>query len=1258
MKRHTLFIYLVALMTLFSTELPVSAQEKSDQNMLYIFRNDGSFDAFFFSDIDFIGYSKIDTLGVEHNEYVVQEIYALDTLFRIPITAIDSVSFVTPSTVYKTDVVRPDKSMTDYIVASDSATWFRLSPNTPESIVPKKGEKLLIEKPVEYLPNGFSGIVTSVDKTVAGYTVITDEVTLEDLFDRYVAKASGGTPSPEGSVRRRAAARKAWGDGYIQHEIDEKYEMLEPIDDISFSGSFGMGVGGDVLSAFNGNFTVSLDGSFTGTYSYSPVIDYYKAYFYWDVVEGCTMSEYLKITHKDKYELSLSGQIGATMDFPFTFAKDAIKGTLQEGGKKLVKKIGDFNLDLGFGFFIGGSGVISCKFNKESTISTIFSSVYKGKSYQIPKDDDFHVVSVSSEEVNAVSAEGWADNYSMSLGFFGKAETKIPFMVRKKEYEAEAGARVEAGVKMELSTEVNPGNLAAVPLLESGKLYNLLNHDDAITWSLYASGTLGINISWYKPVNFALEFTPFRRGLYGFVPDVTDIRWDVDKKAPWRGDMISWYGRDLLMSMYTGFAVYDTSPELKEPVQVKDWWYPIPYMNPKVYDKIQQTFDDFEPGRFYTAYPQLSVFGMPMLTDKKIDFTLGPPNINPDKDYLEFDEGFGSDSTNVRTNVANTEFKTDAKWLNLTWYKEIGKLDLSCDRLPDVGEEIRKTNVIGIGYDKEGKEIARDTIKVAQLRPTIGSRYAEFDAKASTKTIKVFTTVTNMEYSFAKTAGNNPDNFCSFSVVNDSTLLITVKENKGPKRTAVIDAKGTSRGGKYASGFVTVIQEGTGEESPFDPTDPESYKLPGDTVDLNYLEYSLDFEVKDESIHSESTSNYYTNVDGYNEENEPGQRCTATYDGQYLYALLLNEKATVYLKIDNNAFAAPIVDGWVILKDGEAFVNMRLKDVPSRSGWEKNEIRFGSRHPGEKNENYSPSQSPLTGLSKNLSSYSSYFYANLEHYRDEYEDGYYVPYKKYIILSDENINKLTYFSLYFTLKKYFDNRDNYNSERNNVYLSEFPDSSVIKQVEEAGMPVYLGSNPPPLDMACTLKPYALANAQGPDDTSYLSLLLFKEDRKDVLPDYMHVKFTPTEDKNVLFEVAYDYSSSPLGALYKQAYGTAKIRHSYGKFAIQGDGNRFTLSKLVKNPGGSGLMMISGEIDGENIKNLYFLGADKLEESFSLSTYSAAYTLIYDGDYISESFNWDEMDWSTWIISNDEEGDDGDARRRAPFIPMKISANSK
>ena len=133
MKRYTLFIY-VALLSIIST-LSVNAQ--TTQDALYIFRNDGGFNAFFFADIERIEYSKIDTLGVEQNDYVVQEIYALDSIFRIPVSAIDSVAFVTPKNIVKADVVCPDKSVTDYIVASDSVSWFRLSASAPSSVIPK-----------------------------------------------------------------------------------------------------------------------------------------------------------------------------------------------------------------------------------------------------------------------------------------------------------------------------------------------------------------------------------------------------------------------------------------------------------------------------------------------------------------------------------------------------------------------------------------------------------------------------------------------------------------------------------------------------------------------------------------------------------------------------------------------------------------------------------------------------------------------------------------------------------------------------------------------------------------------------------------------------------------------------------------------------------------------------------------------------------------------------------------------------------------
>lgn len=126
MKRYTLFIY-AALLSIIGT-LPMNAQQTQDA--LYIYRNDGGFMGFFYSDIDHIEYSKVDTLGIEHADYVTQEIHALDTIFRIPINAIDSVSFVTPETKYKADVAATtESSLWDYVTGSDELTLY-LASNT------------------------------------------------------------------------------------------------------------------------------------------------------------------------------------------------------------------------------------------------------------------------------------------------------------------------------------------------------------------------------------------------------------------------------------------------------------------------------------------------------------------------------------------------------------------------------------------------------------------------------------------------------------------------------------------------------------------------------------------------------------------------------------------------------------------------------------------------------------------------------------------------------------------------------------------------------------------------------------------------------------------------------------------------------------------------------------------------------------------------------------------------------------------------
>lgn len=83
MKR---LILLTALAVAYALQL--NAQEA-----FYIYRNDGQFNAFFHEEVDSIVYSNIDLDSLLHDEYVVQEVYTEDSIYRIPLVEIDSVEF-------------------------------------------------------------------------------------------------------------------------------------------------------------------------------------------------------------------------------------------------------------------------------------------------------------------------------------------------------------------------------------------------------------------------------------------------------------------------------------------------------------------------------------------------------------------------------------------------------------------------------------------------------------------------------------------------------------------------------------------------------------------------------------------------------------------------------------------------------------------------------------------------------------------------------------------------------------------------------------------------------------------------------------------------------------------------------------------------------------------------------------------------------------------------------------------------------------
>lgn len=436
--------------------IPANAQAPAVQDALYIYRNDGGFNGFFFGDIERFEYSRIDTLGVEHEDYVVQEIITADSIYRIPLSAIDSIGFVTPETVYKKDVTHTTESkLWDYVTASDSATMIRLASNTPKELVPKVGDKLVTTKSREFLPGGFYGCVKNIENVAGGIDVMCEIVPFTDLFDQWVCKAAVmAVPEDETSGARRMISEQPYVDDFILPKVGFELDLTN-LNRFSYN--------------INDNWSIKGNGSAKAMIANVLHVRLFLA-VRWALGLNLDCQTRLKTT--STFDFKVSGEVSGQLDFP-----------LKEGWIWITNTPFKFDWEVGMSASVGGK--LEFEHSRKLVTSVCQTVQYNNSFY----DDEYASHSETFHNLGDKVETKLTGEASLSAGPYMSLYLSL---LRKKV--GNIGFRFDAGLKTAVKADLSltdfllaslPGALPAYMLLNPTAMYDLLNRDGSVTFGPY-----------------------------------------------------------------------------------------------------------------------------------------------------------------------------------------------------------------------------------------------------------------------------------------------------------------------------------------------------------------------------------------------------------------------------------------------------------------------------------------------------------------------------------------------------------------------------------------------------------------------------------------------------------------------------------------------------------------------------------------------------------------------------------------------------
>lgn len=213
------------------------------QDAFYIYRNDGNFDGFFFDEIVRMGYSKVGLDSLEYDVFVVQEIETADSLYRIPLAAIDSIGFQQPEIRLNPRFKNMDElGITPYITQTSgwSSARLGLSKSIPTHLLPQIGDVMATWDPSIHGGKGWVYKITGksepapwLDEDDNSYYYNVESIeSVNDVFDQYITVEDIGVDEANRVVRRRIAGCNP--DGTIRKAKDRGGE----VNLIDLSGTF------------------------------------------------------------------------------------------------------------------------------------------------------------------------------------------------------------------------------------------------------------------------------------------------------------------------------------------------------------------------------------------------------------------------------------------------------------------------------------------------------------------------------------------------------------------------------------------------------------------------------------------------------------------------------------------------------------------------------------------------------------------------------------------------------------------------------------------------------------------------------------------------------------------------------------------------------------------------------------------------------------------------------------------------------------